>query len=264
MEILGYILTLIIGIMLWLTWGGWSILAVPLFVYIFHISPEHATSYSLGIVWITSLFALWPKYQSWQVDIRTGLLFGIPSLVWVMLVRNFLMPIIPDLLHIWSINITKSALIMVVFALIMLMAAWSMLSTKSNKETSTKQKYSIIQKYILIAGEGLIVWWITWFVWAGGGFLIIPALLFLTKLPIKQAIGTSLMIISIKSLLWFIGDVTHIPIEIGLFIITTIISVLGMFIGNKIQYLVNDAMLKKWFWYMIIVMWILILLKELV
>lgn len=261
MEIIWYTITLIIWILLWLTGGGGSILAVPLFVYIFGIHPEYATSYSLGIVWITSLFALRPKYKAWQVDIRTGLIFGIPSLAWVTIVRSIIMPLIPNIISVWWFTLTKSALIMIVFAIIMLMAAWSMLK-KSKENHTTAKEMNLWIKYFLIAGEGLIVWGITGFVGAGGGFLIIPALLYLTKLPIKQAIGTSLLIIAIKSLLGFASDLGHISIDITLLSIASVLSIAGMFFWNFLQSYINDSVLKKYFWYMIIVMWILILIKE--
>lgn len=248
--------------MLWLTGGGGSILAVPLFVYIFSFTPLEATSYSLWLVGITSFFALFSKFRAGLVDIKTGLLFGIPSLIGVSGVRHYLIPLIPETFDRGQISFSQWTLIMIVFAIIMIFAAWSMIRKRNSPKQTTDIGHSPFLKYILIMGEGVVVWGITGFVWAGGWFLIIPALVFLTKLPIKQAIGTSLLIITIKSLLWFVWDVSYIDIDRMFFTIISVISTIGMLLGHYIQRFINEQHLKKGFGYFILVMWWFIIIKE--
>lgn len=265
MEYLWYLLTSIVWIMLGLTWWGGSILAVPLLVYIFNIDPVLATSYSLWLVGLTSLLAVVPKYRSWQIDIKTGISFGIPSLIGVTLVRTYMMPSIPETISIIDYDISKWAIIMIVFSIIMLLAAFSMIKPQQlHKETTTNS--SLNNKYLrhlLIIWEGLIVWGITGLVGAWWWFLIIPALVFFTKMPIKTAIGTSLLVISIKSLLWFMGDISHLTIDWTFFSIISIISTVWMLLWNHIQRFIDDKKIKILFGYFILIMWWVIIIKEL-
>ena len=266
MEYIWYLLTSIIWIMLGLTWWGGSILAVPLLVYIFNIDPVLATSYSLWLVGLTSLLAVIPKYRSWQIDIKTGVIFGIPSLIGVTLVRTYMMPLLPETISIIDYNISKWAIIMIVFSIIMLLAAFSMIKPKQQeKETTPSHSYlnNKYVRYLLIIWEGLIVWGITGFVWAWWWFLIIPALVFFTKMPIKTAIWTSLLVISIKSLLWFIGDISHLTIDWRFFSIISIISILWMLLWNYIQHFIDDKKIKVLFGYFILIIWWFIIIKEL-
>jgi uncharacterized membrane protein YfcA len=204
----GLAASLLIGLSLGLIGGGGSILTVPVLVYLFGVDPVMATAYSLFIVGLTSAVGVFPKYKEGLVDVRTGLIFGAPSIATVFLTRQWLVPNIPN--TIWQIDdfvLTKSVMLMLIFAILMVAASVSMIRDPKTKTASTESQLSF--NYPLIVLEGAIVGVLTGLVGAGGGFLIIPALVLLTKLPMKKAVGTSLLIIAAKSLIGFTSDASQ-------------------------------------------------------
>lgn len=257
---LGFASALMIGLVLGLIGGGGSILTLPILVYLLGVNPVLATAYSLFIVGTSALVGATKNALKGMVDFRTGIVFAIPALIAVYLTRKFLIPAIPDVLFtIGSTEITKDAGIMVFFAIVMVVAAYSMI--KDRKETTNEA--NIIQyNYPLILIEGVLVGVVTGIVGAGGGFLIIPALVLLAKLPMKKAVATSLMIIAAKSLIGFIGDVQNLTIEWTFLFIFTTLSVIGIFIGIYINNFIDGKKLKKGFGWFVLAMGIYIILKE--
>ena len=210
-DILGYFGALLIGLVLGLIGGGGSILIVPLLVYWLSVEPVLATAYSLFIVGSTALVGAISNAQKGMVDFKTAIIFAIPAFIAVYSTRKFLVPTIPDELFSFDdFLITKDIGIMIFFALIMLFASISMIR---NKRKESNEETEINYNYPLIIGEGFLVGVLTGIVGAGGGFLIIPALVLLAKLPMKKAVATSLLIIAIKSLIGFIGDVQNLEID---------------------------------------------------
>lgn len=261
MEIAGYIASVIIGIALGLIGGGGSILTVPVLVYLFGIDPVIATAYSLFIVGTTSLVGAIPKYRQGLVNLKRAVIFGIPSIIAVFITRKFLVPLIPH--HIFnagSFEITKPILIMVLFAILMVAAAYSMIKNGEKENYGTQPQTF---NYPMIILEGAVVGILTGFVGAGGGFLIIPALVLFSKLPMKLAVGTSLVIIAAKSLIGFTGDLSHYDMDWKLLFIVTAAAVLGIFIGNAINKKMPAERLKKWFGWFVLIMGIYIIVKEL-
>lgn len=264
MSILILFLALLIGVSLGLIGGGGSILTVPVLVYAAGISPVMATAYSLFIVGGTSLIGAGNYFTKKLVHIPTAIIFSIPSFIAVYSVRRYLIPIIPDIIFTYDdFVVTKSILIMVVFAIIMFFAAISMIRSKESI-AEFKEVENIKFNYALISIEGLLVGALTGFVGAGGGFLIIPALVMFAKLPMRLAIGTSLLIISIKSLIGFIGDVQNITgIDWPLLSIFTLVASGGIFIGAFLSKKIKVSSLKKVFGWFVLIMAIYILIKEL-
>ena len=258
---IGYIGALIIGLVLGLIGGGGSILTVPIFVYIMGISPVMATAYSLFVVGTSSLVGAIRNAQQKMVDFRTGIIFAIPAFIAVYITRKFIVPAIPDtLFQVGNLMITKSIGLMVFFALIMVIAAYFMIKGRAETDESDIQvKYN----YPLIIIEGLVVGLLTGIVGAGGGFLIIPALVLLAKLPMKKAVATSLMIISIKSLIGFIGDIQNLVIDWTFLLSFTAIAVVGIFLGLYLNKFIDGKKLKTGFGWFVLVMGIYILAKEL-
>ena len=259
MELIGYIASIFIGITLGLIGGGGSIITVPILVYLFHLNPELATSYSLFIVGITSLVGAYKQYVLGNLKLNTALIFALSSLCSLLLVRKFLLPNIPaQVFQIGHFSITKNILIMGVFAILMLVSSYSMI--KSQKEILSKQQKPNLA-YLLILG--FLIGIVTGFLGAGGGFLIIPALFFFANMPMKQTIGTSLFIITINSLIGFTGDIIHgFAIDYKLLLIVSAIAISGMIIGTQLSKKVDASKLKPLFGWFIFIMGVYILIKE--
>ena len=258
MEYLGYFISIIIGLSLGLIGGGGSILAVPILVYLFHINPEQATSYSLFIVGITAMVGSYSHYKLGNLKIKAALVFALPSVLSLLFVRDVILPRIPSIVFtVNSFEVSKNLMIMIVFAFLMIAASISMI------RRSTPKEIVIRDGSIRIAAIGLLVGFITGFLGAGGGFLIIPALLFFANLPMKQAIGTSLLIIFINSLIGFAGDVLKgNEIHYELLLTISAIALIGMFIGTYLSKKIDGAKLKPAFGWFVLVMGIYIIIKE--
>ncbi|HMO31469.1 MAG TPA: sulfite exporter TauE/SafE family protein [Lacibacter sp.] len=262
MEIEGYIASILIGISLGLIGGGGSILTVPVLVYLFGIEPVLATAYSLFIVGTTSLVGAVPKYRQGLVNLKTALIFGAPAIAGVYATRKFIVPAIPDeVFSLAGFTVTKPILLMLLFAVLMVFASYSMI--KGKKEAAGAEPAQQQFNYPLILLEGTVVGVLTGLVGAGGGFLIIPALVLLSKLPMKQAVGTSLVIIAAKSLIGFLGDVGQQAIDWQLLGIITALAIGGIFFGNWLSLKIHGHQLKKGFGWFVLVMGIYIIVKEL-
>lgn len=261
--ILGYFAAGLIGVALGLIGGGGSILTVPVLVYLFHIEPTLATAYSLFIVGTTSLVGGLRSARNHMVDFRTAVVFTIPSFIAVFLTRRYFIPLLPH--HLFTVDsfvVTKDIAIMVFFGLIMLGAALSMIRKRPNE---IQEDQPVNYNYSLIVIEGIVVGALTGIVGAGGGFLIIPALVLFAKLPMKKAIGTSLVIIAAKSLIGFLGDIgSGQQINFQFIIIISIIAISGIFLGSYISKFIGSRKLQVGFGWFVLFMSFYVIVKELV
>lgn len=261
-EILGFIGAVAIGLSLGLIGGGGSILTVPVLVYLMGINPVLATAYSLFVVGSTSLIGSFTYMKKGLLNYKAAAVFAVPSFIAVFLTRMYVVPAIPEtVLRMGDLVITKSIGIMVFFALIMILASISMIRDK--KKESSEEPGELKFNFPLIALEGAIVGTLTGIVGAGGGFLIIPALVLLVRLPMKMAVGTSLLIIAVKSLIGFLGDIEQQPIDWSFMLLFTALSIAGIFIGSWMSKFINGAYLKKGFGWFVLVMGGYIIIKEL-
>lgn len=256
----GYLGAIAIGVSLGLIGGGGSILTVPVLVYLLNVNPVLATAYSLFVVGVTSLAGSFSFMKKGLVNYKTALIFATPAFITVYLTRQLLIPAIPDILFtIGNFTLTKNVGIMVFFALIMLTASVSMIKDKRKQEDTTGE---IHYNFPMIALEGAVVGALTGIVGAGGGFLIIPALVLFARLPMKMAVGTSLLIIAAKSLIGFLGDIGNQPVDWPFMLLFTALSLAGIFIGSWLSTRIDGKHLKKGFGWFVLVMGIYIFTKE--
>ena len=262
MELLGYFSALFIGLSLGLIGGGGSILAVPVLVYLFKLVEQAATAYSLFIVGSTALAGGLQQHFKNLVNWKVAVIFAIPSIIGVSLVRAFVIPALPDtLFSIGSFEFTRRMLMLGMFALLMIPAGVSMINGR--KTPKTNHNSSDPYKYLVIILQGLVVGGLSGLVGAGGGFLIIPALVLLTRMDMKTAIGTSLIIIAFQSLLGFLfGEALTTQIRWGFLLPLTGIALIGIFLGTYIGNYIKASGLKTIFGYFIFAMSSLILYME--
>lgn len=261
MDVLGYLGAVIIGVVLGLIGGGGSILTVPILVYVLALNPVLATAYSLFIVGTTALVGAITNIKKGLVDFKTAIVFSIPAFIAVYLTRKYLVPSIPDaLFSVGQFLVTKNIAIMLFFALIMIIAAFAMIKRKENDFDCVDE---VSYNYPLIIIEGTVVGVLTGIVGAGGGFLIIPALVLLAKLPMKKAVATSLLIIAVKSLIGFLGDVQNQEMDWSFLISFTLCAIVGISIGMYLAKFIDGKKLKKSFGWFVLIMAFYIILKEL-
>lgn len=263
METIAYGASILIGVTLGLIGGGGSILTLPVLVYLFGINPILATSYSLFVVGTTSLVGAIGNFRKGLVSLKTAVIFGGGSILTVFLTRKFLVPNIPQrLVKVGELWVTSDILTMVFFAVLMVFAALSMIRSGRKKEPEARKEDQPVSLVILIAcgiGIGLA----TGLFGAGGGFLLIPTLVLLVGLSMKKAVGTSLLIIAMNSLIGFTGDLGHFVIDWLFLLKVTISAVAGIFIGGLIGQKMDGSKLKVGFGWFVLVMGIYIIYREL-
>jgi len=260
MEIIGFIAALVIGISLGLIGGGGSILTIPLLVYLFHIQPTIATGYSLFIVGVSSLAGAFNSYRNGNIHFKAVLYFGISSIITVVLIRRMLIPLIPEqLFRFGNLEVTRSFLTMILLALVMITASFKMIFKPP--PLNNNKNYRIPYGSAILRGIQIGI--LTGLLGAGGGFLIIPVLIFSFQLPMKKAIGSSLLIIALNALFGFISDVSQYEIHWKLLIIITLNAVIGTFVGNAIGLKISGEKLKKGFGIFVLLAGIYIILHEL-
>lgn len=260
-QIIGYVLAVFVGMTLGMLGSGGSILSVPILVYVMSIEPTLATAYSLFVIGTTSFVGGVHKAKQKLVDFNKVVLFGVPAVISVFITRKVLVPRIPDIIFSnENFTLSKSILIMVVFAFVMIFASVRMIKPLKEKIVADGEKLNYY-KIILL---GILIGLVSGFVGAGGGFLIVPTLLFFAKTPMKMAVGTSLFIVSLQSLIGFTGDMMGDQIiDWMLLLLFTLASIVGIFIGNFISKKVEDEKLKTSFGWFVLAMGVYIIIREL-
>ncbi len=259
-DFLGYAAAILVGLILGLIGGGGSILTLPILVYLFQIEAVVATGYSLFIIGISSLIGTFFNARENKIEFKIGFLFSIPALSTLYLTRKYFIPVIPDILFTWEdFTLAKSAVIMVLFSVVMLLASYSMIKGRKD-ENLTLQKTN----YLRLAGIGIGVGFLSGMVGAGGGFIIIPALIYFANLPMKKAVATSIFVIAINSLLGFLGDVGNYTIDWVFLGIFSSLAILGIILGIYLTRFISGNQLKKGFGYFVLAMGVFILLREII
>jgi len=262
MIILTYILALLIGVILGLTGGGGSILTVPILVYVIGLQPTIAIGYSLFIVGITALTGAINYAIKKLISFKAAIIFAIPSFTAVFCVRKWIVPHIPnEIFHFSNYTLTKDVALMVIFATLMLIISISMIRNKTKKDADETLSFNF--HYYLIGSQGLAIGVITGLLGAGGGFIIVPALVILANVPIRLAIGTSLLIIAINSLMGFVADLQiNKNIDWQFLITFSAFAMVGVLSGGYLSKFISAKHLKIVFGYFLLAVGLFILLKE--
>lgn len=259
MEFLGYFAAIVIGLVMGLIGGGGSILSVPIFVYVFGFDPITATTLSLFVVGVTSLVGSVGFMKEKLIDFQTALIFGIPSVLGVLFSRRLVLPHLPDyIVNRWGITITRDMFLLLLFAILMLIASSKMIR-KTERPSGRKENG---HNYTILISQGLLVGIITGLIGAGGGFLIVPALVMLIGLPMKRAVATSLIIIAMNSILGFLSTMKMVAHDWTFLTIFTSLSVVGIFVGIGVATKIDGRKLKPIFGWIVLVMGLFIIIKE--
>jgi uncharacterized membrane protein YfcA len=264
MFIAGLLASFFMGTVLSFLGAGGSILTLPILVYLFQIDIIQATTYSLLLVGLTAVFGCVASFKDKLIDFKTGIIFGIPSIIGVVLARKVVLPFLPDQILVGNFILEKSFLIMILFAVLMLVSSSLMIRDRKPVLSKTNDK-NAYERNIIIILEGLIVGQLTGFVGAGGGFLIIPALVLLTGLSMNIAVATSLFIIAIKSLMGYLSDVIDGFQTDWMFVFyVCLFTLVGVFFGRILSKKVSDKQTKKLFGYMTLIISFIIIIEQLI
>lgn len=260
MEFVGYFSAMIMGLSLGLIGGGGSILTVPILVYLFAQDPLVATTGSLFVVGATAFVGALNNARKKSVDFKTGLLFAVPSFAGVFVARHFVLPNLPEIIFAgYGIVLTKALLVMGAFAVLMVLASRAMIRSGRAMPSVAAGKPA---GYASIGWQGFFVGVTTGFVGAGGGFLIIPALVILLRLPMRIAVGTSLAIIAANSLFGFAVSANVQDLDWRVLTTITGIGVVGIFVGQGLSTAINEKVLKKGFGYFVLLVGALVLVDQ--
>lgn len=259
MEFLGYFSAIIIGLVMGLIGGGGSILSVPIFVYIFGFDAVTATALSLFVVGVTSSVGSIGFIKQKLVDFKTAFVFGIPSILGVVFSRRLVLPNLPHyIINRYGITLTKDMFLLLLFAILMLIASYKMIRKIERVRTRNDNETN----YTVLISQGLLVGIITGLIGAGGGFLIVPALVMLLGVNMKRAVATSLFIISMNSILGFLSTLRMVKQDWNFLLVFSALSVVGIFIGIAVSKKMDGRKLKPLFGWIVLIMGIFIIIKE--
>ena len=241
--------------------GGGALLSIPVLVYLFHIEPALATSYSLSLIGVTAISGAYQNIRKKLIDYNAALYYGVPSVISVYAVRRWVMPNLPKVIFTFGdFTVDKNLFILIILAAVMLVAAYKMITTpnKTEEEPEHEVNHARLAFFAVFIGAFLGL------VGAGGGFLMVPALMYFANVHTKKAIGTSLLLVAVNSFIGFIGDMrSHVQIEWPFFFTFLFFSFTGVFIGNYMDNYIQGNKLKKAFGWFILITAVFIVVKEL-
>lgn len=246
-----FLCAILIGLSLGILGAGGAILTIPVFVYVLHVNGLDAITCSLFVVCLTSLTTAIHYFRTKQIHLKAILSFGVPSLISVWFFRGWVLPAIPDPL--FTLNhyvISKSSGLLIIFALLMFVVAKKMLATPVVKTDAPDNKVNHSMSFIL---NGLFVGAITGLLGAGGGFLIVPALVLLLNLEFKIAVGSSLCIIFLNTAMGLLAK-TELLYHLNWKLLSTftLITIASSLYGTQIAHKYSSQKLKRLFGFVLI------------
>lgn len=256
----GYLGAVLMGLSLGLFGGGGSILSVPILVYLFGLDAITATGLSLFIVGTTSTAGLYNYHRQGNIEWRTAILFGSASLLSVFATRRWLLPALPDpIIQVGAVPVAKDTAILGLFAVVMVLAAWSMLRKRKTVQTPRTGEEQMLPLLLI----GLAVGVLTGLLGAGGGFVIVPALVVIAGIEMKKAVGTSLLIITANAFIGFLGDrQVHLIDHAGLLLMFIALAIGGILLGGLLAKRIDGNRLRPAFGWFILAMGIYIIARE--
>lgn len=263
LEVIGYFGALLVGLVMGLTGSGGSVLSVPILAYLFGNDEKTATAYSLFIVGVTALLGSFRVLKGRTVSLRAVVYFGLPSILGVVFVRRVLLPVMPEtLFSISDYDFSRRMLIFGLFATLMFLSAYSMLH-KSKVRISHFRKKTVVGPLMLVFGSLLGIF--VGLIGAGGGFLMVPALMIIARMPIKRAVGTSLVIVCLNCLVgFFLGDFFTMKPDWSFLFRFVSISFVGILVGGALSTYIDSQKLKKGFGFFILLIAVFVFVMEFV
>ncbi len=260
-EIFGYLSAVFIGLCLGLLGGGGSILSIPVLAYLFGLDERLATAYSLFIVGATAMVGGVRQAKKGLVNWQMVWVFGIPALIGLAVVRRIILPQLPEeLFTMGEFTVTRRIAMFGLFAVLMIPAAYSMIF---GREEPKQEEIDGVCNYPVVITSSFLLGALLGFVGAGGGFMLIPVLVYFGKLPMKEAVATSLVLIALNSLLgFFIGDAFTQAIDWQFLGLVTGLALVGIYIGTHLTNFIDGNALKKYFGYFVLSMAVLIFYME--
>ncbi|WP_416245537.1 sulfite exporter TauE/SafE family protein [Crocosphaera sp. XPORK-15E] len=256
-QIIGHLLAGCIGLSLGLLGGGGSVLALPILVYVMGISPKTAIAMTLVIVGTVSLIGTIPHWRKGNVNLKKALIFGSATMLGAFCGAKIAhLPFITE-----TLQLSLFGVMMLVAAILMIRKG--SLSSPEKKEDTELYPPPICQYcWLWLITEGLAIGILTGLVGVGGGFAIVPALVLLGNTPMKEAIGTSLLIITLNSLAGFLGYLGTVPLNWGLMASFTVVAAFGTFFGAYLSQYIEGKQLQKGFGYFLIAVATFILVQQ--
>lgn len=262
MEMFGFLLWILIGLLFGLMGAGGSVLTLPILVYLFRIDVSTAALYSLFIVGSTSILSALVYIRRGLFDIKSAVDFGVPSIIAVVITKIGIDPILPDVFFtVAGVEITKEMFLMCLLSAVMFTSSARMIRTKTDRDDTDKDDKSV-RNPLMLRINGLIVGVLSGLVGVGGGFLIIPALIFFCKLDIKQAIGTSLTIIAIQCIFGFLSGYRSYNIDWSLIVPISLVAIFGALLGLVLSTKIEAGNLKRGFGWFIGLTAVCIIVQE--
>lgn len=260
LHIIGYLGAVLVGFVLGLMGGGGALISIPILVYLFHIEVSVATSYSLFLIAITASSGAYHNIRKNLVDYNAALYYGIPSVISVFAVRRWVMPNLPKVIFtIGNFPVSKSLFILVVLVIVMVMAAYKMIVSNDAELDKTEHKIN----HFRLSFFAVLIGSFLGLVGGGGGFLMVPALIYFANVHLKKAVGTALVLVAVNSFIGFLGDLSsHIQIDWALFATFLFFSIGGVFIGHYMVAYTQGNKMKKYFGYFLLVVAAFIVIKE--
>jgi len=259
--LIGFLLAVLVGVTLGLVGSGGTILTLPILVYVMGVDPVLATTYSLFSIGVSSMVGAVRGFVAREIDVRRVFAFGLPSLLMVFVMRTFILPLVPEVIAIGPWEVRQSILLMLLFAVVMSASSIAMIRETGFPFFPSVGSGGASARLVVLFG--LFVGMVTGTVGAGGGFLIIPALIHFFKMPMKNAVSTSLVIIAVNSLFGVLGDLEKLPVfDWTLILGYTIFVVSGIFVGFGLSGRMDGRKLGRLFGWLILLMGIYVVVRE--